>query len=55
MANTLFSPAPLWQTSGLALLRIITGLLMAYHGFEILTGKNVALYGVGCGKSFACT
>ena len=31
----LFSAAPLWQDNGLVLLRIITGLLMAYHGLEV--------------------
>lgn len=31
----LFSAEPLWQADGLVLLRIITGLLMAYHGLEI--------------------
>ncbi|MEN9570108.1 MAG: hypothetical protein RL172_1339 [Bacteroidota bacterium] len=31
----LFSAEPLWQTNGLVLLRIITGLLMAYHGLEV--------------------
>ncbi len=35
MVNKLFSPLPLWQDSGLAILRIITGLMMMYHGWEI--------------------
>jgi len=33
--NKLLSAAPLWQSNGLVMLRIITGLLMAYHGLEI--------------------
>ncbi len=35
MFKKLFSAAPLWSRTGLATLRIITGLLMAYHGLEI--------------------
>ena len=35
MSNNFFSPRPIWQNNGLAILRIITGLLMAYHGLEI--------------------
>jgi len=31
----IFSAAPLWQTNGLVLLRIITELLMTYHGLEV--------------------
>jgi len=33
--NKLLSAAPLWQSNGLVFLRIITGLMMAYHGLEI--------------------
>jgi putative oxidoreductase len=33
--NKFFSSEPLWQINGLVLLRIITGLLMAYHGLEV--------------------
>jgi len=44
MTNSLFSPAPLWQNSGLALLRIITGLLMAYHGFEVFDREKMLPY-----------
>ena len=33
--NKMFSAEPLWQRNGLVLLRIITGLLMAYHGLEV--------------------
>lgn len=31
----LFAAEPLWQTPGLVCIRIITGLLMAYHGLEV--------------------
>jgi putative oxidoreductase len=33
--RSLLSPAPLWQGPGLALLRILLGLLLIYHGKEI--------------------
>lgn len=42
--NKLFSSEPLWQTNGLVLLRIITGLLMAYHGLEVLDSKTIQGY-----------
>jgi len=44
MTNALFSPAPLWQNNGLALLRIIIGLLMAYHGLEIFDREKMLPY-----------
>ena len=31
----IFSAGPLWQKNGLLLLRVVTGLLMAYHGLEV--------------------
>ncbi len=30
-----FSASPIWQQQGLALIRIITGIFLAYHGWEI--------------------
>jgi len=33
-----------WQTTGLAVLRIITGLLMAYHGLEVFDANKIAEY-----------
>lgn len=33
--SILFSPESLWQKNGLLLLRVVTGLLMAYHGQEV--------------------
>lgn len=35
MANKLFSSAPISVEKGLAVVRMIAGLLMAYHGLEI--------------------
>lgn len=33
--NKLFSPQPLWAPQGMLLLRVVAGLLMAYHGLEV--------------------
>lgn len=35
MLKRFFSAAPLWSSTGLAIIRIIAGLLMAYHGLEV--------------------
>ena len=42
--NKLLSAAPLWQSNGLVMLRIVTGLLMAYHGLEIFDGTTMNGY-----------
>ena len=42
--NKLFSTDPLWQTNGLVALRIITGLLMAYHGLEVFKPEVIKGY-----------
>ena len=44
MSNALFSPQPLWQNNGLAILRIITGMLMTYHGAEIFDRTKMLPY-----------
>jgi putative oxidoreductase len=44
MSNRFFSAAPLWQNNGLAILRIITGLLMTYHGWEVFDSKTIQGY-----------
>jgi len=31
----LFSPLPLWQSNGIALMRIVVGGFLIYHGFEM--------------------
>src|ERR1043165_6752264 len=31
----LFSPSPFWQNNGVAMVRMIVGLLMIYHGAEV--------------------
>lgn len=42
--NKLFSSQPLWQTNGLVFLRIVTGLLMAYHGLEVFKPETIKGY-----------
>jgi len=44
MLNWLISPLPLWRDNGLAILRIITGLLMTYHGLEIFDRTKMLPY-----------
>jgi putative oxidoreductase len=40
----LLSSAPLWYAEGLASIRIIVGLLMAYHGIEIFDRTTMQPY-----------
>ncbi len=44
MIRSLLSPAPLWYETGLAILRIVVGLLMAYHGWEIFDRPTMEPY-----------
>ena len=44
MMNKFLSVEPLWQANGLVLLRIITGLLMAYHGLEVFNSNTIQGY-----------
>lgn len=44
MLKSLFSAAPLWSLSGLATIRIFTGLLMAYHGIEVFNPSLMKEY-----------
>jgi putative oxidoreductase len=44
MQNKFISPQPLWQNTGLAILRIITGLLMTYHGWEVFDTVQINEY-----------
>ena len=37
-------PIPAWQLNGLAILRIITGLLMTYHGLEVFDSSKIQEY-----------
>lgn len=40
----MLSPQPLWSSTGLATIRIIVGLLMAYHGIEIFQPETMKVY-----------
>jgi len=42
--SKVFSASPLWQTQGLVSIRIVTGLLVAYHGLEIFDEKIMSGY-----------
>ncbi len=44
MPNAILSPAPLFQKEGIAFLRITVGLLMVYHGVEVLDSKLIEGY-----------
>ena len=44
MNSNLFFIRPLWQNTGLAILRIITGLLITYHGLEIFDSNKMNDY-----------
>lgn len=44
MSQSIMSPAPLWPETGLASLRIVIGLLMAYHGLEIFQPEVMDTY-----------
>ena len=39
-----FSPLPLWQDNGLALIRIITGGFLIYHGWEMFNTPVMSEY-----------
>jgi len=40
----LLSPQPLWQDAGLGIIRIVVGLMMTYHGFEIFDPEKMEVY-----------
>jgi putative oxidoreductase len=42
--KNLFSPAPLWQQPGLAFIRIIVGIFMIYHGWEVFDPAKMRDY-----------
>jgi putative oxidoreductase len=39
-----FSPSPLSQRNGIALVRIITGILLVYHGWEVFDAEKMKMY-----------
>jgi len=42
--NRFFSTSPLWQETGLTLVRLITGYFMIYHGWEIFNSATMNGY-----------
>jgi putative oxidoreductase len=42
--NKFLSPSPIFQQQGLAIIRIIVGLFMIYHGFEIFDRETMQGY-----------
>jgi putative oxidoreductase len=44
MMNKFFSPSPLWQNNAIAILRIIVGLMLVYHGWEIFDKEVMTGY-----------
>jgi uncharacterized membrane protein YphA (DoxX/SURF4 family) len=40
----IFSPSPLWQANGIAFLRILVGILLAYHGAEVFQEEKMKPY-----------
>ncbi len=42
--KSFFSPSPIWQSSGLALIRIIVGFFMVYHGWEVFDSEKMNGY-----------
>lgn len=39
-----FSPEPLWQPKGLAIVRIALGLQILYHGLEVFDSETMKMY-----------
>lgn len=42
--NNFFSPSPFFQKTGLALVRIITGAFLIYHGWEMFDAEKTTMY-----------
>jgi putative oxidoreductase len=42
--NKFFSTEPIWQSSGLAIIRILVGLFMFYHGLEVFDAAKMKEY-----------
>jgi putative oxidoreductase len=42
--NRFFSPAPLWQSTGLALVRFAVGIFFIYHGWEMFDQAIINRY-----------
>jgi putative oxidoreductase len=44
MKNSIFTSTRIWE-NGIAIIRIITGIMMAYHGYELFDSVKMADYG----------
>ena len=44
MFKNFFASAPIWQTPGITLIRIILGLFMIYHGWEVFDSSKMREY-----------
>lgn len=42
--NPFFSSTPKWQNEGLAIVRILTGFFMVYHGWEVFDAEKMKTY-----------
>lgn len=42
--NKFFSSSPVWQNTGLALVRVILGLFLVYHGWEVFNAGKMTEY-----------
>ena len=42
--NKFLSPSPVWQNSGIALIRIVIGVFLIYHGWEIFSATIMNEY-----------
>lgn len=42
--NQFFSPTPIAQNYGIAIVRIITGILLVWHGWEIFDAEKMNMY-----------
>jgi putative oxidoreductase len=42
--NNFFSPSSFWQNNGLALIRMIVGIFLIYHGWELFSAAKMNEY-----------
>lgn len=42
--NRFFSPSPLMQPGGIALIRLIVGVFLIYHGYEVFSSAKMETY-----------
>jgi uncharacterized membrane protein YphA (DoxX/SURF4 family) len=42
--NKLLSTQPIWQNNGIAIIRIVVGIFMLYHGWEVFSAEKMKAY-----------